>query len=70
MDANVIKKIIGDLFRTRFETPMPCDVLTFACDTDRSVIIDGKAYSPIIDTIEFALSRARFEVQQCRPHCI
>ena len=55
MDANVIKKIIGDLFRTRFETPMPCDVLTFACDTDRSVIIDGKAYSPIIDTIEFAL---------------
>lgn len=58
MDASIVRKIARDTLRVdRFDYPR-ADVLTVAHDNDRSLLVDGRWYSPLIDTIEDDL-RAR-----------
>lgn len=61
MDWLIIGKIFTDLFRIdRIDYP-ECGVLTFACDNDRSAIVRGKNYAPLINTVEDALARRGVE---------
>lgn len=58
MDYKLVFNIFKDLFKIDTISYDKCDVLTVANDTDRSFILDGKAYSPHIDSIEFDLKKA------------
>lgn len=56
MDYKIVAKVLLDAFKIdRIDYPT-CDVLTFACDNDRYIDLDGKMYSPLINTIEDRLS--------------
>ncbi len=56
MDYKIIAKVILDTLRLDDINYPVCDVLTFACDNDRYIDIDGKMYSPLINTIEDGLA--------------
>ncbi|MGI9341898.1 MAG: hypothetical protein ACR2QV_03570 [Gammaproteobacteria bacterium] len=58
MDTAIVRKIAADCFRWDAIDYPRSDILTIAHDTDRSLLVDGKWYSPLIDTIEDDL-RAR-----------
>lgn len=58
MDYKLVFNVFRDLFKKDSINYGKCDVLTVANDTDRSFILDGKAYSPHIDSIEYDLGRA------------
>ena len=52
MDLSIALKIVRDFFRwDRIHYPR-ADVLTVAHDNDRSLLHDGRWYSPLVDTIE------------------
>jgi hypothetical protein len=52
MDASIARKILRDSLRTDRIAYPPVRVLTTAHDNDRSLLLDGKWYSPLVDTIE------------------
>ena len=55
MNWRLVLRICVNLLKFGFDTLPKCDVLTVANDSHRSIYIDGRAYSPIIDTIELSL---------------
>lgn len=57
MDHSIIKKIIRDCFRIDRINYGRAPVLTVAHDNDRSLLHNGKFYSPLIDTMEDDLAR-------------
>jgi hypothetical protein len=52
MDGQIILKIFRDVFRTDSNKYPSADVLTLAHDNDRSLELNGRWYSPLINTIE------------------
>jgi hypothetical protein len=56
MDWKLMRKIARDLFRFERIDYEPHSVLTLAHDNDRSFFIDGKYYSPLVDTLEDRLA--------------
>ena len=48
----MVRKVVRDCFRRDDESYPPSRVVTVAHDTDRSVLDQGRYYSPLIDTIE------------------
>lgn len=52
MDWKLVRKIARDSIRLERIDYERCDVLTLAHDNDRSLLLDGKYYSPLIDTLE------------------
>jgi hypothetical protein len=56
MDIKLLKKIFFDFFIIDKIDYGKCKILTIAHDTDRGYIVDGKYYSPLVDTIEDKLA--------------
>src|SRR5687767_8476343 len=52
MDYAILWKIFRDLFRIDRNHYGQTKVLTLAHDIDRSLLLDGKYYSPLVDTVE------------------
>lgn len=57
MDTAIVFKILRDVFRKDKIDYPECDVLTFACDTERHTRYRGKHYSPLIDTLQDAMEQ-------------
>lgn len=58
---SVVKKLVRDVFRTKFPNLPQADVLTFAIDCDRYIEFEGKYYSPLINTLEESFERRGLE---------
>ncbi len=63
MDYALIRKIIRDSVRIDHVRYACTEVVTIAHDNDRSLLYDGKYYSPLIDTIEDDLARLGIRCQ-------
>ena len=62
MDYSILRKVILDCFKTdRIDAYEQVRVLTTAHDNDRSLLHQGKYYSPLIDTVEDDLARRNIE---------
>lgn len=57
MDLSIALKTVRDCFRWDKVQYPKADVLTVAHDNDRSLLYDGRWYSPLVDTIEDDLRR-------------
>lgn len=57
MDYSILRKIIRDCFRIDRINYEQTKVLTVAHDNDRSLLYNGKYYSPLIDTMEDDLAK-------------
>lgn len=57
MDYSIIRKIFLDCFKFDRIDYEPTKVLTLAHDNDRSLLHNGKYYSPLVDTIEDDLAK-------------
>ena len=69
MDYAIVRKILVDCLRRDREDYPRSNVLTVAHDNDRSLLHRGKFYSPLIDTIEDDLAKARCPLRQrCPDH--
>lgn len=52
-----------NLFKNDIKFLKKCDVLFFCHDNDRSLSIDGRAFSPLLDSVFFEMSKKGFSCQ-------
>lgn len=61
--SNIVKTISGINLKDSLKTLDSCDVLLFCHDADRGLSLNGKAYSPILDSVREDLEGRGFKCQ-------